>query len=81
MIKLREATIQDLPLLLEFEKGLIEYEREFTPNLKKSSFNYYDLRAYIENPEISVVVAEQYNIVIASGYALINKNKHYKNPE
>ena len=41
---------KDLPLLLEFEKGLIEYEREFTPNLKKSSFNYYDLRAYIENP-------------------------------
>ena len=81
MIKLREATIQDLPLLLEFEKGLIEYEREFTPNLKKNSFNYYDLRAYIENPEISVVVAEQHNIVIASGYALINKNKLYKNPE
>ena len=81
MIKLREATIQDLPLLLEFEKGLIEYEREFTPNLKKSSFSYYDLRAYIESPEISVVVAEQYNIVIASGYALINKNKYYKNPE
>lgn len=81
MIKLREATIQDLPLLLEFEKGLIEYEREFTPNLKRNSFNYYDLRAYIENPEISVVVAEQHNIVIASGYALINKNKLYKNPE
>ena len=81
MIKLREATIQDLPLLLEFEKGLIEYEREFTTNLKKNSFNYYDLRAYIENPEISVVVAEQHNIVIASGYALINKNKLYKNPE
>ncbi len=81
MIKLREATIQDLPLLLEFEKELIEYERGFTPNLKRNSFNYYDLRAYIENPEISVVVAEQHNIVIASGYALINKNKLYKNPE
>lgn len=81
MIKLREATIRDLPLLLEFEKELIEYEREFTPNLKRNSFNYYDLRAYIENPEISVVVAEQHNIVIASGYALINKNKLYKNPE
>ncbi len=81
MIKLREARIQDLPLLLEFEKGLIEYEREFTPSLKKSSFNYYDLRAYIENPDISVVVAEQHKIVIASGYAIINKNKTYKNPE
>ncbi len=80
LIKLREAIIQDLPILLEFEKELIEYEREFTPNLKKSSFNYYDLEAYIKNPEISVVVAQQDNAIIASGYALINKNKAYKNP-
>ncbi len=81
LMKLREATIQDLPILLEFEKGLIEYERNFTPNLKKSPFNYYDLRKYIEDQEISVVVAEQDNIIIASGYALIRENKHYKNPK
>ena len=80
-MKLREATIQDLPVLLEFEKGLINYERKFTPNLKKTSFNYYDLKEYIEDQKISVVVAEEDNIIIASGYALIEKNKHYKNPE
>ena len=80
-MKLREATIQDLPVLLEFEKGLINYERKFTPNLKKTSFNYYNLKEYIEDQEISVVVAEEDNIIIASGYALIEKNKHYKNPE
>ena len=81
MIKLREANIEDLSLLLEFERCLIEYEKKFTPNLKKSSFSYYNLRAYIENPDISVVVAEQKDEVIASGYALVKKNKAYKNPE
>ena len=81
MIKLREAKIEDLSLLLEFERSLIEYEKKFTPNLKKRSFSYYNLRAYIENPEISVVVAEQKNELIASGYALVKKNKAYKNPE
>ena len=81
MIKLREAKIEDLSLLLEFERCLIEYEKKFTPNLKKNSFSYYNLRAYIENPDISVVVAEQKNEVIASGYALVKKNKAYKNPE
>ena len=73
MIKLREAKIEDLSLLLEFEKSLIEYEKKFTLNLKKSSFSYYNLRAYIENPDISVVVAEQKDEVIASGYALVKK--------
>ena len=80
MIKLREAKIKDLSTLLEFEKSLIEYERAFTPNLKKSDFNYYDLKSYIKNPEISVVVAEKENSLIASGYALIRLNKTYKNP-
>ena len=81
MIKLREAKIEDLSLLLEFERSLIEYEKKFTPNLKKRPFSYYNLRAYIENPDISVVVAEQKNELIASGYALVKKNKAYKNPE
>ena len=80
MIKLREAKIKDLSTLLEFEKSLIEYERAFTPNLKKSDFNYYDLKSYIKNPEISVVVAEKENSLIASGYALIRSNKTYKIP-
>ena len=80
MIKLREAKIKDLSTLLEFEKRLIEYERAFTPNLKKSDFNYYDLESYIKNPEISVVVAEKENSLIASGYALIRLNKTYENP-
>tara|TARA_B100000287_G_C20477812_1_gene719908 strand:+ start:75 stop:533 length:459 start_codon:yes stop_codon:yes gene_type:complete len=81
MTLLREATLEDLSTLLEFEKRLIEYERDFTPNLKKSDFNYYNLKSYIIDPEISVVVAEEGNKLIASGYALIRENKIYKIPD
>ena len=81
MTLLREATLDDLSTLLEFEKRLIEYERDFTPNLKKSDFNYYNLKSYIKDPDISVVVAEEKNKLIASGYALIRENKIYKIPD
>ena len=80
MIKLREAKLSDLPTLLDFEKSLIKYERPFTPNLKKTNFNYYDLKSYIQDPNISVVVAEKNGSLIASGYALVRSNKIYKNP-
>ena len=81
MIRLREATLEDLPTLLEFEKALIAYEKAFTPNLKETDFNYYALGSYIQNPDIAVVVAEDQNQLVASGYALIRENKIYKNPE
>ena len=81
MITLREANLEDLPLLLDFEAALIAYEREFTPSLKKTSFHYYDLKAYISDPSISVVVAEHNTQLIGSGYGLIKENKAYKNPE
>ena len=65
---------------MDFEKSLIKYERTFTPNLKKTNFNYYDLKSYIQDPNISVVVAEKNGSLIASGYALVRLNKIYKNP-
>lgn len=81
MITLREANLEDLPILLDFEAALIAYEREFTPSLKKTSFHYYDLKAYISDPSISVVVAEHNAQLIGSGYGLVKENKAYKNPE
>jgi hypothetical protein len=78
LIRLREATLEDLPTLLEFEKALIAYEKAFTPNLKETDFNYYDLGSYIQNPGISVVVAEDQNQLVASGYALSVRIKSIK---
>ena len=78
MIRLREAKLEDLPTLLEFEKALIAYEKAFTPNLKKTDFHYYDLGSYLLNPDISVVVAEDQNQLVASGYALSVRIKSIK---
>jgi len=77
---LRAATLDDLPTLLQFEQELITYERPFAPNLRKGKINYYDLKAYIQDPEIRVVVAESKGQLVASGYALIRENKAYKAP-
>jgi GNAT superfamily N-acetyltransferase len=80
MIKLRQAVTQDLPLLLAFEQALIAYERPFTPLLKDGAISYYDLEAYIVNPEIEVVVATENEKLVGSGYALVKSSPAYKTP-
>ncbi len=35
----REASLEDLPKLKEFEQSLIAFERPFAPNLKKRCYN------------------------------------------
>ena len=52
--------------------------KETLRRISKSDFNYYNLKSYIKDPEISVVVAEEKNKIIASGYALIRENKNIK---
>ena len=78
---IREATVADLPTLLDFEQALIAYERPFAPNLKKGKISYYDLSAYIKAEDIRVVVAEIAGELVGSGYALIKENKAYKAPQ
>ena len=78
---IREATVADLPTLLDFEQALIAYERPFAPNLRKDKISYYDLSAYIKAADIRVVVAEIAGELLGSGYALIKENKAYKAPQ
>ena len=81
LIQLRPAQATDLPTLLEFEQDLIAFERPYAPNLRKDHFHYYDLGAYIADPDIEVVVAEIDDKLVGSGYALIRDNSHFKVPE
>ena len=78
---IREATVADLPTLLDFEQALIAYERPFAPNLRKDKISYYDLSAYIKAEDIRVVVAVIAGELVGSGYALIKENKAYKAPQ
>lgn len=74
---IRIATIEDLPVLLKFEQGLIEAERPFDPTIKEGNITYYDISELISSPNSEVFVAEIENEIVASGYAKIKSDRHY----
>ena len=79
--EIREAALEDLPILKEFEQGIIQYERPFAKNLKKDPISYYDLKDLIVRKDAQVLVALKENEIIASGFALIRHSKPYFEPE
>ena len=54
----REAILDDLSVLKEFEQALIAYERPYAPNLREGAISYYDIKRFIENPDALLYVAE-----------------------
>ncbi len=77
----RPALLTDIPVLREFEQGVIEAEREFASNLIDGPVQYYDLDALIENEDAQLVVVERDAKLIASGYARIEMDKPYFTPQ
>lgn len=76
---IRDATLVDLSVLLEFEQELIKAEQSFDVTIKNTSISYYDIKSYIKNEEIKVVVAEYNGEVISSGYALKSEASDFLN--
>jgi ribosomal protein S18 acetylase RimI-like enzyme len=76
-IILREATMADMPTLLQFEQGVIRAERPFDVTLGDDPINYYDLEQLIMAPHICLVVAVSGEELIGSGYARIETAKPY----
>lgn len=70
----REATEQDLKVLLEFEQGIVAAERPFNSTLIDGEIHYYDLLALMQSEDCLVLVTEENNEIVASGYARIKKN-------
>jgi len=81
-ITTRPARREDVPLLLEYEQGIIRFERPFNPTLKPDPISYYDVAAMVEDPEIEVIVAvdEDEDRIIASGYAKQKTASDYVTP-
>jgi ribosomal protein S18 acetylase RimI-like enzyme len=73
----RQAKIEEIETLLEFEQGVITAERPFDPTLKEGEIHYYDLAKLIESPLSSVFVAELDGELIASGYVSEKEAKDY----
>lgn len=74
---IRRATWEDLPILLNFEQAIIEFERQFDPTLAPADVSYYDLAGMIDAPLVELLVAEINHEVIGSGYARLEESKVY----
>lgn len=77
-IRLRQATLADLAVLETFEQGVITAERPFDPTLGPDPIRYYDLSAFLQADDVYVVIAEDGDVAVASGYIRIldGKPKH-----
>ncbi len=74
---LRKATLEDLPTLLEFEQGVIHYERPMDPTIKSGNIHYYHIPDFIEDDDAELLVAESNGKIVASGYAKIKSDRAY----
>jgi GNAT superfamily N-acetyltransferase len=77
-VVVRTAELADLEKLLEFEQGIVGFERQFDETLKPGEIHYYDLRAMILADHVEVAVALIGDEVVASGYARIDPAKDYQ---
>jgi GNAT superfamily N-acetyltransferase len=74
---LRKATLEDVPVLLEFEQGLIQAERPMDSTIKDGKISYYDVSEFIKNEDSELYVVEVNHEIVASGYAKIKPDRHY----
>ncbi|WP_418498994.1 GNAT family N-acetyltransferase [Flagellimonas sp.] len=80
-IGIRQATLEDLSTLLQFEQEIVKVERPFDITIKEGHVSYYDLAQMVQDPEAHVVVAEIDGKLVASGYAIPKKARHYLDHE
>lgn len=80
-VTIREATMEDLKTLLEFEQEIIKAERPYDPTIRQPPVNYYDLEALIMDKNVGVFVAEYEGILVSSGYGRVRKARHYLDHE
>jgi len=73
----RKATLDDVPVLLEFEQGLIFAERPMDSTIKDGKISYYDVSEFIKNDDSVLYVVELNHEIVASGYAKIKPDRHY----
>lgn len=74
-IIIRAAVQADLPILKDFEQGIIATERPFNESLKSETICYYDIGALIDGDSSCVMVAEDNGVLVGSGYARITESK------
>ncbi len=80
-ITVRNATLDDLPILLHFEQGIITAERPYDVTIKADPVSYYDLKQMILDDDSCVIVAEMDGKVVSSGFAISKRARPYLDHE
>jgi len=78
-ILIREATLADLPVLLEFQQGVVDYERPYDPTIAPDPVTYYDIEKLIFDDEVSVLVASFEDQLIGCGFGMEKEGRRYLN--
>ncbi|NNF82867.1 MAG: GNAT family N-acetyltransferase [Flavobacteriaceae bacterium] len=76
-VTVRKAILDDLPVLLKFEQGLIAAERPMDPTIKDGDISYYDVSEFIKGSDSEVFVVEEDGEIRASGCVRIRGDRHY----
>ncbi len=75
---IRPATIEELPILLDFEQKIIEAERPMDPTLiQDKKISYYNVEDYILSDHTEFVVTEIEGEIVGSGYGQIRDRKEF----
>ena len=80
-VTVRQASLEDLDILLNFEQGVIEAERPFDSLLKEGKISYYNLEEMILSKNVHLIVAAVKGEIVGSGYVKIEKSKSYHKHE
>jgi len=75
--KVRKATLDDMPVLLKYEQGIIKAERPMDPTIKDGAIHYYYIPDFIQNNDSELLVVEFNTKIVASGYATIKSDRAY----
>ena len=76
-VTLRKAALKDIPVLRQFEQGLIRDERPFDPTIRPDPVHYYDMEALVTDPNTHFLMACIDQRAVASGYATRKTPRHY----
>ncbi|SDG19237.1 GNAT family N-acetyltransferase [Chitinophaga filiformis] len=73
----RKATLNDLPVLNDFLRQLVNAERPFDVTIKDDTVLYYDPRTFIESDNAELLVLDKDGTPVGCGYADIRQAKSY----
>ena len=77
ILNYRKAELGDISQLLDLEQRVIKTERPFNRSIKDDQTLYYDVKDLITSSHSYLLVAEDKNSIIGTGYAQIRQSKSY----